>query len=287
MSLRRPAFTTTATEPKPSSRHFAGAIAVIAALVTLASAPDAAACDCAQGDRVEPSVSSTSVPSNTKVWVFQLGCETPELRRIDGTIVPTSMTSLDRTRVLHPDDPLEIGSTYEVVGCFGTASTFMVTTGPDDEPPARPSVSTTEPENGSGGTSSCGEYEYVPLLASQTDTILTLDIAGRAALDPEAVSGKVADVFFPFQRPVVGNEVCGSFNWSFSEEGDAVDTRLGAFDYAGNFSGWSEPETVAGGCGCEVAGAEPARASGYGIAALGLIALAVGRRRRGSTAKQQ
>ena len=90
----------------------------------------------------------------------------------------------------------------------------------------------------------------------------------------------MVDLFFPEDQPLVGNQVCGTSNWSFEESGDAVSTRLGAFDYAGNFSGWSAPEDIgAGGCGCAVVGADSGPRGGYGVFAAALAALAVLRRR--------
>lgn len=250
-----------------------------ASAVLVALTPDAAACDCAPIEGMEPSATSKKVPTNTKVWLSRFGCGTPELRKMDGTLVPGSLTKIEGTRVFHPDAPLEMGTTYQVFDCTEEpVTTFLVNEGEDNEPPPRPAVSPLEAESGSGDFSSCGSYEYVPLLAEQTDLILTLDIAGRASLDPAAVSGEVEDVFFPSNQLLVGNAVCAG-NWDFDTEGEATDVRLGAFDYAGNFSGWSEPETIAGGdCSCEAAGADSA--PGYGIFVFGALGIAALRRRR-------
>lgn len=261
-----------------TSIHLAAAIAALTAVLT--GAPEAAACDCGGRGGAQPSSTSTKVPTNTKVWMLQ-PCDSPIVRNINGADVPGSVTTLGGLRVFHPDAPLEVGSTYEIIGCFDfQLATFTVNEGPDEEPPPKPAVTPLDAESGSGGVfDSCGgESEYVPLLASRTDVILTLDIAGRAELDPEAVNGEVSDVFLPNHRPLVGSADCETFNWDFENDGPAVDTRLGAFDYAGNFSGWSEPKTVEGACGCEVAGAD--RSHGYGILALGVLGIAALRRRR-------
>jgi MYXO-CTERM domain-containing protein len=264
-----------------TSIRLAAALAALTAV--LAGAPEAAACECAGRGGAQPSSTSTKVPTNTKVWMLQMACNGPTVRNINGADVPGSVTTLRELRVFHPDAPLEVGSTYEIIGCFDNQlATFTVNEGPDEEPPPRPAVTPLDAESGSGGAfSSCGgEYEYVPLLASRTDVILTLDIAGRADLNPEAVNGEVSDVFLPNHRPLVGSADCEAFNWDFENDGPAVDTRLGAFDYAGNFSGWSEPKTVEGACGCEAAGADPARSHGYGLLALGVLGLAALRARR-------
>jgi MYXO-CTERM domain-containing protein len=275
MSLRNRA----STSP---SIPLASALAALTAFVALAAGPpEAAACECGFSQIAEPSFNSRKVPTNTKVWITLMSCSAPTLQKIDdGTFVPGIATMMDDVQVFHPSEPLELGSTYVVFSCDGTSvTTFTVNEGPDNDPPPRPTVSTLNPESSPGDFSSCGGYEYVPLLAEQTDMILTLDIAGRAALDPKEVSGAVLDVFFPAEQLLVGNAICSSSNWTFDDQGAAVDTRLGAFDYAGNFSGWSDPETVDAGCGCEAAGAEPTPRHAYGIGALGLLAAFALRRR--------
>jgi MYXO-CTERM domain-containing protein len=258
------------------------AAAVAAGAALLGQAPEAAACDCVPLEGVLPSPTSKQVPVNTKVWLSRFGCEAPELRKSDGTSVSFSTSKIDGTLVFHPAAVLEMGSAYEVLCSDGLVTSFTISAGVDEEPPPTPEVSTLDAESGSGDFSSCGSYEYVPLLANQTDVLLTLDIAGRASLDPEALSGNVPGFFFPNHRPLIGNAVCSGSTWNFDSDGPASDVRLGAFDYAGNFSGWSEPETVeGGGCGCEVAGADPARSHAYGILALGVLGMAALRRRRG------
>jgi MYXO-CTERM domain-containing protein len=266
----------------------ASALAALAAFAVLAAGPpEAAACDCGFFPTAEPSPNSRKVPTNTKVWATQMPCATLTLQKInDSTSVPGTATTMGGVHVFHPSELLELGSTYMVFSCDGTSlSTFTVNEGPDNDPPSRPTVSTLNPESSPGDFSSCGGYEYVPLLAEQTDMIFTLDIAGRATLDPKEVSGAVEDVFFPTEQMLVGNAICSSSNWTFDDEGAAVDTRLGAFDYAGNFSGWSDPETVDAGCGCEAAGAEPTPRHAYGIGALGLLAALALRRRRCQSTK--
>jgi MYXO-CTERM domain-containing protein len=258
------------------------ALALTGALASFAAVPDAAACDCISPSEILPTSSSTDVPSNTKVWLLEPGCSTPKLRKSDGIPVTTSITTVGRVTVLHPDAALEEGSTYEVLGCLEAntpISTFTVTGGPDTEPPPAPSFSASNPESGSGDFSSCGSYEYVPLVVDKKDRLLALDIAARTTLDPKAVSGDVAYLFFPTQSPIVGSKTCGPSSWDFETDGEAVNTRLGAFDLAGNFSGWGEAETIDTGCGCEVAGANSRPANGYALAGLALAALALVRRR--------
>lgn len=184
---------------KITKPRIVAAFAASAAL--LGWAPKAAACDCAPFEGLQPSSTSQKVPTNTKVWLSAFGCDAAELRKSDGTPVPTALTTIDGTRVLHPDAPLEMGATYQVFCFEEPATTFTVSEGIDNEPPPTPAVSTLDAESSSGGFSSCGSYEYVPLLADQTDLILTLDIAGRASLDPAAVSGEVSDVFFRTASP--------------------------------------------------------------------------------------
>jgi MYXO-CTERM domain-containing protein len=256
--------------------------ALASALASFAVAPEAAACDCIPTNEALPTSSSANVPSNTKIWLLQPGCATPTVRKTDGTPVITSTTTVGAVTVLHPDALLEEGSTYEVTGCFGDGTlvtTFTVTAGPDTEPPPAPTFSASNPESSSGGFSSCGSYEYVPLVVDKKDVLLALDIAGRTTLDPKAVSGDVAYLFFPTQSPIVGSMTCGPSTWDFETEGEAIDTRLGAFDLAGNFSGWGEEEAIDSGCSCEVAGANSSPANGCALAGLGLAALALVRRR--------
>jgi MYXO-CTERM domain-containing protein len=143
-----------------------------------------------------------------------------------------------------------------------------------------PTFSAANVESGGGGFDSCGPYEYVPLIVNQEDQILAMSIAGRAKLDSSALSGDVQGVFFPSRSAHVGDRTCEQTTWSFEADGEATDTKLAAFDLAGNFSGWSGPQTIDAGCGCEVAGGARPAAGGYVLAGIGLAAIAMRRRRR-------
>jgi len=249
---------------------------VAVTLAALGSPKDASACDCAFPERTVPTQNDKNVPTNTKIWSNAFGCTAPVLQKKDGTMVPFTITKIENVTVIHPDADLELGSTYELTNCgtFSPPTTFTVTEGPDTTPPLPPVFTLGETRASGGSWSSCGEELYVPLDVTFEGALLLLDIAGRSTFDPQAISGTPVDAFFREDTPIVGNAICGPGNWNFEEDGDAIGTRLGAFDLAGNFSGMAPPQTVEAGCTCSTVGAASTNQYGHALAIMALFGLA-------------
>lgn len=255
---------------------------VAVALATLSSPQIASACDCAFAEHTVPSSNDKNVPTNTKIWSSAFGCTAPVLQKKDGTMVSFTTTKIENVTVIQPDADLELGSTYELTNCgnFAAPTTFTVTEGPDTTPPPPPVFTLGETKASGGSWSSCGEELYVPLDVTFEGALLVLDIAGRSQFDPQKISGDAVDTFFREDKPLVGNAICGPNNWNFDEDGDAIGTRLGAFDLAGNFSGMAPPQTVEAGCTCSTVGGYSATDKGQTIAVLTLLGLSILRKKR-------
>jgi hypothetical protein len=272
--------------------------ALAAATVLLAMPAPAHASSCTTYPmHVLPDESTPDVPTNARIWyvgqslqgyVDESGSlvtceEPPRLLDAAGVEVPTTARSFSFAYVLVPDAPLAQGDTYTIEhGClFGAISfpdaasrttTFTVTATTDDEPPAQPDLAigetqSTEYENGFVGYHMPVEGEF--------EGILVVDVGGEATLDPAALGGEVAlastDTEFEIGHSCVPI-------WRDAEPGASTTVSFGAFDLAGNFSGWTEPEPVSveeEGCQCR-AGASRVPTT----AVLGLLVLLGLRRRR-------
>ncbi len=270
----------TSTFPRISSATTMATVVGIS-LAAASFSTAAEACDCAIAEPTVPNTTDTKVPANTKIWTTQFGCDQAVLQKADGTPVPTTFTQFGRTGVIKPNADLEMGVTYELTNCNGfpsVISTFTVTEGPDTTPPEKPVFTMGETKSSGSSLSSCGEELYVPLEVSHQGTVLVLDVAGRSTLDPQTLTGKPVDAFFPSDTPLIGHAICSSHNWDFDTDGDAVNTRLGAFDLAGNFSGMTDPLTVEPSCTCTTPG-KASSGNGYAIGVVA-VGLAVMRTRR-------
>jgi hypothetical protein len=72
------------------------------------------------------------------------------------------------------------------------------------------------------------------------DSIIVLDLAGSSTLDAAGPSGDVADATLSFTEEfLVGSYPCGG-NWPEAGLGASTTVALGAFNLAGEFSGWSD-----------------------------------------------
>ncbi len=270
-------------------RHSFVATAAISGLtLTILGAPArATACDCAFAQVVSPTAMDKGVPTNTKIWTNFGGCDQAVVQKQGGMPVATTISHFGNITVIQPNADLEMGSTYEVTNCNGfpnVITTFTVTEGPDTTPPDKPTFTMGETQSSGSSFSSCGEELYVPLEVKYQGTLLVLDVAGRSTLDPKTFTGKPVDAFFSGNEPLVGYAICASNNWDFDKDGDAVNTRLGAFDLAGNFSGMTDPLTVEPSCTCTTVGAF-SQGNGYAIAGLAVVSIAAMRRKRGGKSR--
>jgi hypothetical protein len=118
----------------------------------------------------------------------------------------------------------------------------------DSEPPAVPTaelseVSFTDDPAVVGGGSNCEVGSFIAASASFSVSppadILVADLNGAADLDVLSISG-TASFIEGFSPTVgVGTSMCGA-RWLDARDGDTGAVRFGTFDFAGNFSGWSE-----------------------------------------------
>ncbi|RYE94225.1 MAG: hypothetical protein EOO75_02505, partial [Myxococcales bacterium] len=138
--------------------------ALAVGLGAMMSAGDASACDCALPSEVLPNRASTSVPSNTRVWVYAPGCS-PQLVTDEGAVVPTNGSALSLpggpVTVLTPGAELTVGASYRVTGCPELLdASFTVTAGPDTTPPPPPGFAVGESYASNDAKDSCGQTAY-------------------------------------------------------------------------------------------------------------------------------
>lgn len=215
-------------------------------------------------DSVAPADGDALVPLNARVWVgglhlfaFEEGTgrllEQPRAIRvatngvdIDGTITHIVANS-GVIGVFTPVDPLAPSTTYDVFIEDEPLSAF--TTGQDDDldAPIIPTA-TFAPQGAVYAAYSC---DGQPSGATVTvgPTFLTLvDAVDGGVFDDENLGGSVSA--YSRGAPVFLNAI--------AEEGP-FDARLAAVDIAGNFSGWSEPQTIdVPKSGCTCASSSPA-----------------------------
>lgn len=262
----------------------------LAAAVLLHPAP-ARACSCQVGfNATLPADGAIDVPTNTKIWIDGvLDCNgypsemAPRLLDPDGADVPFTMTCLNsgnfyvQVLVLHPDAPLLPDTTYTVQPPTQIEFQFTTGAGTDDTPPEIPvEVDRAVEHTRAGPRDTCfnDAEHWATLTVTGEAALFVLDAGETTDLDPVAVAGTVAevtagDVLF------LGSTACHGDNFPGGASRRAETTiRYGAFDLAGNFSGWSDPDPLSLG-GCSVAPRSPA----WWLLLLPLI----GRRRRLTT----
>lgn len=237
-------------------RGFSWLNILLIALASILVASPARALTCLPciSHHVAPTAADSQVPSNTKIWT-DTDCTGGVLTKQGGMPVSISLFQIGDVQVLQPDTELEIGATYELTDCNGdpdgVLTSFTVGTGPDTKPPLAPIFEAGETEQSSDleplFVDACGKTEIVQLDVITDGSMLVLDIARHSTFDANTMSGAPVDFFFPNESALVGRGGCTQ-NWNFDEKGDAVGTRLGAFDLAGNFSGMSETQTIDLGC---------------------------------------
>ena len=255
-----------------------GALALVLAAPASASASD---CSPIVSTFVQPRHEARLVPTNTRFWIARTSFiwtgsgPPPELVLVgsDGTepeVVESRIDLADTQElvVLTPREPLLPETVYQLWECHGaTCSTLLteITTGagPDEEPPSQPVERSRE-----------GGLHFVNLTVD-FDGILVASL-GEPAVDLEHLAGTAQLVSDdPALEYTLGrSEGACVDNWPGSIE-TPQELRYGAFDLAGNFSGWAEAEPLAlDGCGCTTGRPAPA-----GLLAL-LLAAFVRRRPR-------
>ncbi len=284
------------------------------ALVAALSAPGSAlACSCAIGstDFLAPADGSTEVPTNTRIWVGgmhiggapqsaeELTTSPPViLQKDDGTEVDLTAGVIAGNNevigVFTPTVELAPGGVYSLVReiyssndpdpIFETLTTFTVGAEADNEFPAVPSElarSSSSSPRVPGQVSSCGPTDMVEVRVEATGQLMVGQTGDEFEFDPAELNGSVSEVSFDGELDLgVGN--C-QWSWPDAKPNASTELRWGAFDLAGNFSGWTEPTEITippAGCSCTAqGGGTPSGA----LAIFAFVALAGwGRRRTGS-----
>lgn len=263
------------------------------ALALLATPTVARACSCSIGFEVLwPEQDATGVPLNTRIWVAQFDefevppLGEPLLRVFGGTTALDLTTSTIDTSngpltVLTPLAPLAPSTQYELIDCAyvecvdGTGGTpvtsFITGTAADTDPPPRPVETDRSGDAGGSRRDSCGKYKTATVRLD-AEGLIVMNI-GDVTFDPATLSGRTSVVTFD-PEITVGRGAC-STGWGTSV--DSAPVRYGAFDLAGNFSGWTEPDTLTIGRGCGCRSDAPGAPS---LLLLAVAALALRRRRR-------
>lgn len=276
----------------------------LASLLTLAglAAPTIAeACACSfEGIEAWPEESATDVPRNARIWLgaayrfglAEVDLEPAELFELVGpggevAIAVTEIdtrtygggTGLDGLWVLSPAEPMTPGLHQVLTGPERiVALEFTVGAELDDEAPAVPEV-VDEDYSVSREFGSCEESRMVRLELAEPAELVVIEQEGGDVLDTEALAGGLADA-----APAPGDEPWVNFgrapcvnNWLDADLGADTRIRLGAYDVAGNFSGWGPwiDVNIPIGCRCSATSDDPRRP----LALLLFAALLLSRRR--------
>lgn len=259
----------------------------------------ASACSCMEPGATflnQPEDGATGVPTNALIWVggsqtrglFDGETQHPiELVDPEGVALPGTEGRLRSTNdtidVFTPDLLLAANTTYEVRVADQVLSTFTTGSSTDDEPPAVPAE--TDRHTWSNPADPFGRTSCGPTPASHgvsltwdmgDDSVLVLlDRDGLADVDTDLIEGSASGLA-PHGSVSMGNGfVCGGDTWPEARLGAETDVQYGSFDLAGNFSGWSEAETVTvrASSGCSTAGGSAPTSLIAMLALLGLVAV--------------
>lgn len=253
---------------------------MLAAVAALLATPSIArACSCG-GDApvLWPETDATGVPINARIWVgnnWFYEYTQPRLRKAGEAVnldftVSTINTTNGPIVVYTPDDPLAPNTTYELAECTSetceaTNVRFTTGVGADLDPPPLPIEIDRHGDSGGSRRDSCGKYKSVDVVLD-TEGLLVMQL-DDGTLDPKTLSGTTSIVTLA-HGVTVGRGAC-IMGWTSDD--DTATVRYGAFDLAGNFSGWTEPDTLTiGGCSCRSAAPGAPATLLLGVAALAL-----------------
>jgi len=275
------------------------AVAALGAATSFATS-DAHACSCAFGftEFIAPADGAAEVPTNAKVWIggghwgMGDGDASSLLTLVDAAGVPVDVTvteiqgDMDVLAVLAPAADLDAGSSYTVLdGGGGVLTSFTVGVEGDESAPEIPIETNREASSDPRGPmppSSCGYSDMVTIDVDSDGLFVVANVEGANALNTDGLSGSASQMTFE-NRLRIGKAGC-TFSWPDAEPTASTEVSYGAFDLAGNFSGWTDGETVTlpaagtttGGTSCSAAG--PTN-PGAAVMLLALLGLGVVRRR--------
>jgi hypothetical protein len=192
------------------------------------------------------------VPTNTRIWT--IWSSNFALFGPDGP-VELEVTEFGDGLVHTPKTPLQPLTAYRYAFENGFPQpdiAFTTGPGPDLAAPSLPRVLGWTAAFTSEGRYPCRETDARVTLdveAGDPDTlVVVLDRAGTSIFNTATIDGDVSAVIQVYpdtssHTMEVGAGECLD-NWPGAKRGAETTVRLGAFDLAGNFSGWSEPEEV-------------------------------------------
>jgi MYXO-CTERM domain-containing protein len=249
---------------------------------------EALSCSCLGATLVlAPEPGATDVPIDAFVWsanaysilysgyveselaLVSAGGEQVELEQRGLTVGDTELLIGIPVETLAPDTLYQAFSCSNGV-CDRILTEFTTGAGTDEDAPPLPSRGESETHHSTGaGPFSCGRTRALAL-GFEHEGILVADL-GDGQLDVETLSGSVTAATTD-ERLFVGVGLCED-RWPGDEDA-MLAARFGVFDVSGNFSGWTEPESLElPGRGCSTSDEAPARW------AWGLLLLAWVRRR--------
>lgn len=206
--------------------------------------------------QVLPLNGATDVPLNARVFYFPQGSAgTPVLKDDTGAAVSTTSSTITiqagSVTVLTPSQPLTANKSYTVSVTSGTLSTFTTGTTTATQAPAVPHVTGEDPITGSyAGGPPWGDNLFAinRVTIDGTAPMVLVDVDNKTTFAPASLSGSAAHLTDSKTIEFDRDGIC-----TVKVESDSAQVRLGALDVAGNFSGWSDPQTVnipSNGCGC-------------------------------------
>ncbi len=199
---------------------------------------------------VAPDDGSDDVVRDAKVWVaVSRRADAKDVTLIDelGRAVPGRWTSIvddDEIAVFHPERQLAPRTTYRVMHVDnGVLSSFTTGERFSEGPPVLGAIfidSVTVREAGSCARSGDddGHIVVASLRAEHDGVFLAADVDGTSTFDIERFSGDVVH-FVEGDTVSFGDQLCIG-HWPAAAPLTVGRARLGAFDMAGNFSGWSD-----------------------------------------------
>ena len=200
------------------------------------------------------------------------------------TFVPSTTTVLRghsvAVGVLAPIAPLAAQTSYVVrwtpppsSNLSPTLATFTTGEAADISPPALP-IETQRTQvhvDASSGEDPVREHDLIDVTLSHEPGVAVVDVGATTTLDPSTLAGVVTTL--GADKLVLGPTAgaCGEDDWNAQPS----TVRYGAFDVAGNFSGWTPPTAL------EIAGCSIAtHGNGVGLGGALLVLAFLARRRR-------
>lgn len=241
---------------RKSQEHFFAQVAVLLLSVPGLSCGDE--CKCADDDHIEhlpvmPFSGAINVPINTKIW----GNKGLRLLDAGGNEVPTVATTIDvgkigTVTVLDPSGALEPNHQYALEGVPGNEE-HSFTTGKvalTEMPPVPNVIDLDQHRDRECGTSYYGATYSLNSVGAAHIYVLDSGTADSLGLEtPDRVRFSTVPSF------ELGAS-CGGDNFPGGASKNATTSvRFASFDLAGNFSGWSEPESLTL-TGCNLGGAQ-------------------------------